>query len=78
VDLRAGLDEVEKKKVLPYRDSELQPLGRPPSSQSLNRLSYPGSLLLLLLFRAVKVAHYIGGGTTSVREIWGSTRRGTI
>jgi hypothetical protein len=40
---RAGLDDVEKEKYLIFSGLELRPLGRPASSQSLYRLSYPGS-----------------------------------
>jgi hypothetical protein len=43
MDLRAGLDDVEKKKFLTLPVLELQPLGRPARSQSLYRLLYPGS-----------------------------------
>jgi hypothetical protein len=41
VDPRAGLDDVEKLKFLPPPGLELRRLGRPASSQSLYRLSYP-------------------------------------
>jgi hypothetical protein len=40
---RAGLDDVEKRKFLTLPVLELRPLGRPARSQSLYRLSYPGS-----------------------------------
>jgi hypothetical protein len=40
---RAGLDDVEKRKFLTLPGPELRPLGRPDRSQSLYRLSYPGS-----------------------------------
>jgi hypothetical protein len=43
VDHRAGLDDVEKRKFLPPPGLEVRPLGRPSRSQSLYRLSYPGS-----------------------------------
>jgi hypothetical protein len=43
VDPRAGLDEVEKRKFLTLPGLELRHLGRPAHSQSLYRLSYPGS-----------------------------------
>jgi hypothetical protein len=42
VDLRAGLDDVEKRKFLNLPGLELRPLGRPARSQSLYRLCYPG------------------------------------
>jgi hypothetical protein len=40
---RTGLDDLEKRKFLPTPGLELRPLGRPARSQSLYRLSYPGS-----------------------------------
>jgi hypothetical protein len=40
VDLRAGLDDLEKRKFLTLPGHELRPLGRPARSQSLYRLSY--------------------------------------
>jgi hypothetical protein len=43
VDPRAGLDDVEKRKILTLPGLELRPLGRPASRQSLYRLLYPGS-----------------------------------
>jgi hypothetical protein len=46
VDPRAGLDDVEKRKFLTLPGPELRPLGRPARSQSLHRLSYPGSRLI--------------------------------
>jgi hypothetical protein len=41
VDLRAGLDYVEKRKFLTLSGLELRLLGRPARSQSLYRLHYP-------------------------------------
>jgi hypothetical protein len=43
VDPRAGLEDVEKRKFLTLPGLELRPLGRRASSQSLYRLSHPGS-----------------------------------
>jgi hypothetical protein len=43
VDLRASLDDLEKRKLLTLPGLELRPLSRPASSQSLYRLRYPGS-----------------------------------
>jgi hypothetical protein len=43
VDPRAGLDDVEKRTFLTLPGLELRHLGRPASSQSLNRLHYHGS-----------------------------------
>jgi hypothetical protein len=49
VDPRAGLDDVEKKKFLTLPGLQLQPICRPARSQSLYRLSYPGSCLIRYL-----------------------------
>jgi hypothetical protein len=43
VDPRDGLDVVEKRKFLTLPGLEIRPIGRPARSQSLYRLSYPGS-----------------------------------
>jgi hypothetical protein len=43
VNLRAGLDDVEKRKFLTLPGLEIQPLGRPACSKSLYQLCYPGS-----------------------------------
>jgi hypothetical protein len=43
VDARAGLDDLEKRKFLTLPGLELRHLRRPARSQSLYRLSYPGS-----------------------------------
>jgi hypothetical protein len=45
VDHRAGLGDMEKRKFLAILGLELRPLSRPTRSQSLYRLSYPGSHL---------------------------------
>jgi hypothetical protein len=42
---RSGMDDVEKRKFLKLPGLELRHLGRPARSQSLYRLSYPGSRL---------------------------------
>jgi hypothetical protein len=42
----AGLDDVEKRKFLTLPGLELRPLGHPARSQSLYRLSYPGSRIV--------------------------------
>jgi hypothetical protein len=41
VDPRAGLDDLEKRKLLTLPGFKLRPLGRPSHSQSLYRLQYP-------------------------------------
>jgi hypothetical protein len=46
---RAGLKDVEKRKFIILPELELRPLGRPARSQSLYRLSYPGSFNLIHL-----------------------------
>jgi hypothetical protein len=38
-----GLDDVERRKMLPLLGLELRPLGRPAGNQLLYRLCYPGS-----------------------------------
>jgi hypothetical protein len=43
VDPRTALDDVEKRKFLTLPGLELRLLGLPACSQSLYRLSYPGS-----------------------------------
>jgi hypothetical protein len=48
VDLRASLDDVKNRKFLTLPGLELRLLGRPACSQSLYRLSYPGSLIQLV------------------------------
>jgi hypothetical protein len=45
VDTKAGLDDVEKRKLLTLTGLKLRPLRRPARSQSLYQLRYPGSLL---------------------------------
>jgi hypothetical protein len=43
VNRRASRHDLKKRKFLPPPGLVLRPLGRPASSQSLYRLSYPGS-----------------------------------
>jgi hypothetical protein len=43
VDLRAGLDDMEKKTFVTLQGLELRTLGRPARNQSLYRLNYRGS-----------------------------------
>jgi hypothetical protein len=45
VDRKAGLDDVEKRKLLTLTGLEIRLLERPARSQSLYRLRYAGSLL---------------------------------
>jgi hypothetical protein len=59
VDLRAGLDDVEKRKFLTLLGLELRPLGRPAHSQSLNRLCYPGSLHIATVYLCSQVTETI-------------------
>jgi hypothetical protein len=44
---RTGLGDVERRKFLPLPGLEVRPLGRPASSQSLHRLSYPGPTVFM-------------------------------
>jgi hypothetical protein len=50
VGLRAGLDDVEKRKFLTLTGLALRLLGLPARSQSLYRLSYPGSFYLRMVY----------------------------
>jgi hypothetical protein len=43
VDLKAGLDDLQKRKFLTLQELELRPLDRPARSYSLYRLCYYGS-----------------------------------
>jgi hypothetical protein len=63
VGLRAGPDDVEKKKFLTLPGLKLRPLGRPARSQSLYRLSYLGSYEMLVL---VLITLHIGVGCAEV------------
>jgi hypothetical protein len=54
----ASLYDVEKRKLLPLPGLELRPLGRPVSSQSLDRLRYPGSHFYYY-FIIITLARYI-------------------
>jgi hypothetical protein len=47
MDPRTGLDDVERRKILPLPGLELQPLGRPARRLSLYRLRHPGSCNLI-------------------------------
>jgi hypothetical protein len=49
VGLRACLDDVEKRKIPTLSGLELRPLGCPARSQSLYRLSYPGSHIIIII-----------------------------
>jgi hypothetical protein len=49
VNLRANLDDVEKRKLLAIPGLELRPLCRPARSQPLYRLRYPGSQRMVTL-----------------------------
>jgi hypothetical protein len=66
VGLRAGLDDVEKRKLLPPLVLELRPLGRLARSQSLNRLRYACFLFLsniftnnYIIFKTLEISEYI-------------------
>jgi hypothetical protein len=49
MDLRAGVDDVEKRKFFTLPELELWPFGRPARNQSLYRLRYPCSFLRPIL-----------------------------
>jgi hypothetical protein len=51
VSLRAGLDDVKKRKFFTLLGLELRLLGHPARSQSLYRLSYPGSYRISYILR---------------------------
>jgi hypothetical protein len=55
VDLGAGLDDVEKRRILTLPGLEPQPLGRAARSQSLYQLRYPGSFPLKWIFNDVLI-----------------------
>jgi hypothetical protein len=59
VDLRDGLDDVAKRKFLNLPGLERRTLSRPARSQSLYRLSYPGSSAIgtTLHFYCVQPVH---------------------
>jgi hypothetical protein len=67
---RAGLDDVEKRKFLTLPELELRLLGRPARSQSLYRLSYPGSLKDYKLFKkgATSWSHSCSGAVMPMRR----------
>jgi hypothetical protein len=52
---KAGLDNVETRKLLTSTGPELEPLGHSARSQSLYRLSYPGSLGFYTLFLLINL-----------------------
>jgi hypothetical protein len=66
VDSRTGLEEVERRKILPLPGFELRPLGRPARSQSLYRLHYPDSLIGIILKYKAKRKEVIYGETLKV------------
>jgi hypothetical protein len=51
VDPRAGLDEMEKRKLLTLPGLELRPFGRPARSQSLYRPRHPDVLIFIYKVR---------------------------
>jgi hypothetical protein len=48
VDLRAGLDDLEKRKFFTLQGLELRPLGLSARSEKLHRLRYPGSYVSMV------------------------------
>jgi hypothetical protein len=65
VNPRAGLDDVEKRKFLTLPGLELRPLCRPALSQSLYRLSYPGSKYLYVQILFQLLLHPVRSKTKS-------------
>jgi hypothetical protein len=57
MDLRTGMDDVEKRKFLTLPGLEVQPLGCPALSQSLYRLSY--TLSIFEKSGNVKIIYYV-------------------
>jgi hypothetical protein len=59
VDPRAGLDDVEKRKILTLPGLELRSLGRPARNQSLYRPRYPdsGKVKLFLCLTNLALRH---------------------
>jgi hypothetical protein len=55
---RTSVDDVEKREFFTLPGLELGPLGRPARSQSLYRLSYPGSRNLLSIVLMIMVLEY--------------------
>jgi hypothetical protein len=49
VDIRVGLDDVEKRKFLTVPGLELRSLGRPARSQSLYRLRYSVTIIIIII-----------------------------
>jgi hypothetical protein len=64
VGLRTGLDDVERRKILPLPGLELRPLCRPALSQWLYRLRYPGlnSYTHMCLYGSLQDLAYPGQG----------------
>jgi hypothetical protein len=58
VDPRVGLNDDEKRKFLAQPGLELRPLGRPARSQSLYRLRYPGSRIIIIIIRSGNAVDY--------------------
>jgi hypothetical protein len=56
---RAGLDDLEKRKFLPLQRLELQTLGRPAYSQSLDWLWYPSSLFTQMVNKMQRVINKV-------------------
>jgi hypothetical protein len=47
---RDGLGDVKRTKIFPHTRTRTPNLGRPPRSQPLYRLRYPGPLIVVSLF----------------------------
>jgi hypothetical protein len=68
---QSGLDDVEKRKFLTLPGLKLRPLGRPARSQSLYRLSYPGSYLTI---RSIPTSLFCSVADTEI-SVWDTERK---
>jgi hypothetical protein len=70
---RTGLDDVERRKILPLPELKLQPLDRPARSQSLYLLSYPVEVHRRCFEKSVDFyqtkRHFIPEDSTSYLEL---------
>jgi hypothetical protein len=77
VDPRASLEDLEKRKFFTLPGIELRTIGRPARSQSLSRLSYPGSfgvcvcvcVCVCALVYSLCVFLYLGRGLATGRSL---------
>jgi hypothetical protein len=65
VNLRTGMDKVERRKILPLPGLELRPLGRPAPSQPLYWLRYS---LMSYLYMYISTCLWMSSLKTTVKE----------